>query len=180
MVMNMNKWKVLFLSVVFYFSAGCQDTAAIISKEKTPIWGDPSNGLRVSIAVQEPQLILGDPAGVSVIIHNISEDKKFLQTIPAFTMSGQYWCPVDIIHEGSNLPANARVIIALEKDSSISERVDISKLKCDKEISSQWPEQTLFEAIPRGRYLLRLEIEIIGENEKNWIYSNKVEIEISH
>jgi hypothetical protein len=164
---------------MFYFSAGCQVQSTIFSKETTPKWGEPSNGLMLSVSFQNRRLKIGDPALALVIIKNVSGNALSIQTIPAFTVEYQYWCPVDILNGGSNLPANTQVIISMEKDSSIKERIDISTLHCDEATSSRWPEHPFFEAIPKGRYVLRLEMETMGMYENNWIYSNGVEIEIT-
>jgi hypothetical protein len=113
-------------------------------------------------------------------VENISEGKIGLETIPAFTLNDmQYWCPVNIAEDDPGLPANARSNISLEKGARIDSSIDISMLGWDQGISSIWPRENLHSIVPTGKYMLRLDIEIVDGSEPSWVRSNEVSVEIS-
>jgi hypothetical protein len=158
---------------------GCQSKHEPDNQESSINWGEPSNGLKCSIIAEKTFWANSEPVMVSVIVENISEGKVSLRTIPAFTLNEmQYWCPVDIVGEDHNLPANARSIISLEKGAQINSRIDISKLGWDRGISSIWPSQNLYSLVPTGKYKLRLNIEVVENVETQWIRSKEVAVEI--
>ena len=168
----------LLLSSVFIM--GCQTTDESNDQDSSRVWGKPSNGLRCSIIVKTTHWSNGDPAIVSVTVENISEGKIDLKTIPAFTLNDmQYWCPVNIAGDDHSLPANARSNISLEKGAQIDSRIDISMLGWDRGISSIWPWENLYSIVPTGKYMLRLDIEIVDGSEPSWVRSNEVSVEIS-
>jgi len=157
---------------------GCQTEREPTAQISNRSWGEPSNGLRCSIALEETHWSRGDPVLVSVVIENISGSRVNLKTIPAFTLDEtQYWCPVDIVGEDHTLPANARSTISLERGASINSRIDISRLGWDRGISSIWPARNLYSLVPLGRYRLCLDIEVVDGHESERIRSNKVEVE---
>jgi hypothetical protein len=156
---------------------GCQTDRESITQSPNITWGQPSNGLRCSIAPEKTRWSKGDPVPVSVLAENVSGSTVDLMTIPAFILNEmQYWCPVDIVGEDHALPANARSIISLQEGASINSIIDISKLGWDRGISSIWPAQNLYSFVPPGQYRLRLDIEIVNGNNPGWIHSNEVEI----
>ncbi len=158
---------------------GCQSKHESDNQEPSINWGEPANGLRCSISVDKTIWANGEPVIVSVIVENISESKVGLKTIPAFTLNDMdYWCPVDIVSEDHNLPANARSIISLEKGAQINSKIDISKLGWDRGISSIWPAHNLYSLVPVGKYKLRLNIEVVDGSEPQWIHSKEFAIEI--
>ena len=171
----------LLLSSVFIM--GCQTTDESDDQDSSRIWGEPANGLRCSIIVETTHWSNGDPAIVSVTVENISEGKIDLRTVPAFTLNDmQYWCPVNIAgddRDDHRLPANSRSNISLEKGAQIYSRIDISMLGWDQGISSIWPWENLYSIVPTGKYMLRLDIEIVDGSEPSWVRSNEVSLEIS-
>ena len=159
---------------------GCQTTDESNDQDSGKIWGEPSNGIRCSIAVESKDWSSGDTVIVSVTVENMSEDKVDLNTIPAFTLNEmQYWCPVNIEGDDYNLPANARSNISLEKGAQISSVIDISMLGWDLGTSSIWPSKNLYSVVPAGKYRLRLGVEIVDGSEPQWIRSNEISVEIS-
>jgi hypothetical protein len=168
----------LLLSLVFIL--GCQTKHESNTQDSSKRWGEPSNGIRCSIATERTIWSNGEPAMISITVENISESKVDLKTIPAFTLNDmQYWCPVDIAGDDHDLLANARSNISLEKGSQINSMIDISKLKWDLGISSIWPSKDLYSIVPTGKYKLRLDIEVVDGSESQWIRSNEVSVEIS-
>jgi hypothetical protein len=189
---NLMKGRILLIPLLLSgFLLGCQPDREAIFQGR--IWGETSNGLRCSIAIEEIKWPKGSPALVSVIIENVSESKVNLETIPAFKLNEnkletipafklnenkiEYWCPVDIAEEGHALPPNARSIISLEKASFMDLRMDLSKLKWGMSLSAIWPENSFYLVSP-GRYKLSMDIEIVGGGLPEWIRSNEVEVSI--
>jgi len=168
---------ILLLSSVFIL--GCQTRHESNTQDSSINWGEPSNGLRCSIASERTIWSAEEPAMVSIAVENISNSKVDLKTIPAFTFNEmQYWCPVNITGDDHSLPANARSIISLEKGDQINLSIDISKLGWDHGFSSIWPSKNLYSIVPSGIYNLRLDIEIVNGNEPQWVRSNEVSLEI--
>jgi hypothetical protein len=176
------KKMILFMLVVFlYADTGCQVKGISFPNESNQVWGNYSHGLRISMDISEPRFKIGQPAIAIVFIENGTSEKINVVSIPVFTFNNlQYWCPVDIVNEGSSLPANARVILTMDGHSIIKTRLDISKLKCGQGSSSIWPESTFYALLPFGEYSLRLDMEIIGGGDNAWIRSNEVSVEISN
>jgi hypothetical protein len=176
---NLMKGRILLIPLLLSgFLLGCQPDREAIFQGR--IWGETSNGLRCSIAIEEIKWPKGSPALVSVIIENVSESKVNLETIPAFKLNEnkiEYWCPVDIAGEGHALPPNARSIISLEKAAFMDLRIDLSKLKWGMSLSAIWPENSFYPISP-GRYKLSMDIEIVGGGLPEWIRSNEVEVSI--
>ena len=136
---------------------GCQTTDESNDQDTGKMWGEISNGIRCSIVVESINWSNGDPAVVSVTVENASEGRADLKTIPAFTLNEmQYWCPVNVVGDDYNLPANARSEISLEKGAQINLVIDISKLGWDSGFSSVWPSKNLYSIVPVGKYSLRL------------------------
>jgi len=166
-----------FVLLLLVFILGCQTERESVTQSRT--WGETSNGLRCSIAVEETCWSQGGPAIVSVIIENVSEGKVDLKTIPLFTLNEmQFLCPVDIVRGEYELPSNARSIINLGRDALIDARIDVSKLKWGMGPSATWPDNS-FYLVPPGRYKLRMDIEVAGGGLPEWIRSNEIEVDIS-
>jgi hypothetical protein len=172
------KGKISFLLLLLLvFILGCQTERESITQGRS--WGEQSNGLRCSIAVEETRWPQGGPAIVSVIIENVSESEVNLKTIPSFTLNEmQFLCPVDIARGEYELPFNARSIINLDRDALMNLRIDISKLKWGAGLSATWPDSS-FYIVPPGLYKLRTDIEIVDGGLPEWIRSNEVEVDIS-
>jgi len=173
------KGKLLFLLLLLPgLLSGCQTERESITQGRS--WGEPSNGLRCSIAVKETRWSQENPAVVSVIIENVSESKVNLKTIPSFTLTfdeRQYCCPVDIARGEYALPPNARSTISLDRGAIIKTELDVSKLKWGMGLAATWPDSSLYFVSP-GRYKLCLDIEIVDGGLPEWIRSNEVEVDI--
>jgi hypothetical protein len=172
------KGKISFLVLLLLvFILGCQTERESSTQNRT--WGEPSNGLRCSIAVEETRWSKEGPALVSVIIENVSEGKVDLETIPSFTLNEmQFLCPVDIVRGEYELPPNARSIINLDSNALIDARIDVSNLKWGVGFSATWPDNSFYIVTP-GRYKLRMDIEVVSSGLPEWIRSNEIEIDIS-
>lgn len=172
------KGKISFLALLLLvLILGCQTERESITQSRT--WGEPSNGLRCSIAVEETCWSRGGHALVSVIIENVSEGKVDLKTIPLFTLNEmQFLCPVDIARGEYELPPNARSIINLDRDALIDARIDVSKLKWGTGPSATWADNSFYLVTP-GRYKLRMDIEVVDSGLTEWIRSNEIEVDIS-
>jgi hypothetical protein len=86
----------------------------------------------------------------------------------------EYWAPFDI-KTGSSTKARQRVL-QTDKTHPLSVRLAPSQLLWAATKSSVWPSNTLAETVPRGRYILRVEIELEGGKT---VSSNEVEISIT-
>jgi hypothetical protein len=185
------KGKISFLVLLLLvFILGCQTERESITYQGRS-WGEPSNGLRCSIAVEETSWSKVGPALVSVIIENVSEGKVNLKTIPSFTLKEdsmflsytllnelQFYCPVDIVRGEYALPPNARSTISLDRGALINARIDVSKLKWGMGSAATWPDNSFYLVSPR-RYKLRMDIEIVDGGLPKWIRSNEIEVDIS-
>ncbi len=158
-------------------------------------WGKAACGIRVSIASEKARVSKGGPFVISVIVENISGTRIDLKTIPAFKLGnaakkppdlpltfGEYWCPVNLEERaGAN---KAGVIVAspshliMEKGASIVTTVDLARHGWDKITSSWWPVRDLTSVVNSGKYKLRLDIQVNGSAEPQWIRSNEIEVVI--
>jgi hypothetical protein len=162
----------VFLALV---SAGCRALPGDTPEGATPVWGDLSDGIRISLAMRDDRLRTGDPVEIRLLVENTAPGTASLQTIPAFSIDhSAYWCPVDIVREGSPLPANGRVNLSLDPHAAASFQFDVSELKCGPGHSSIWPDADLPSILTPGEHSLRLEIEIAGGKQAAWIRSNEI------
>ncbi len=177
----MKKLIVILLPIFLYVGTGCQGKDLSTPNESTEMWGNSSHGMRISIEIREPRFKIGQSAFAIIIIENVTNQKINYSSIPAFTFNNlQYWCPVDIVNEDSSLPVNTHVKLSLDENAFMKTRADLSKLKCEQGSSSMWPENTLYSILPIGKYILRLDIEVVDGGDNNWIRSNEVNVEISN
>jgi len=169
------KVKLLFLLLLLPgLLLGCQTERESITQGRS--WGEPSNGLRCSIAVEETRWSQGGTALVSVIIENVSGNKVNLKTIPSVTLNEmQFLCPVDIARGEYALPSNARSVISLDRDDLINSRIDLSKLKWGMGLAATWPDNSFYIISP-GQYKLRMDIEVVSGGLPEWIRSNEIDV----
>jgi hypothetical protein len=152
-------------------------------------WGQPARGLRSSISVEKAHISSQGPFVVSIIVENVSENPINVEKISSFQIGPQnkdsdfplgYWCPVDFEAEKPSL--NSLLILAsrsrlvLDKGASLRTTLDLSRHGWQKNISSQWPDRKFEDVVPKGKYLLRLDIEILDGDTHNRVRSNEVEI----
>ena len=158
-------------------------------------WGQAAFGLRLSIAVEKSSVLKGSPFMVSVIAENISGTKVDLKVIAAFHLRnssktsrestlafGSYWCPVNLADRDA--PGKAGLILAspsrlvMEKGTSKSATMDLSRHGWDKSDSSWWPARDFAGVVSPGDYVLRLDVQVEGGSEPKWIRSNEVKVVI--
>jgi hypothetical protein len=124
-------------------------------------------------------LAQGDRAIVSVRIENVSGAPVALTVLPAFTLSDsvpRYLALSDITGKDPEFGHNSRLALSLEKGASLSSEIDISSLYWALMIQSSTPTKHLYEVVPPGSYTLRLDIEVVGGGDVEWILSNEVGI----
>ncbi len=166
--------------------------AALQNSERA--WGEPALGLRSSISVQKARIAKGSDFNVTFIIENTSKEAVRMETIAAFTLSPMrdvrgsdqspsgYWCPIDI--EGGRAKRNrdlvmaTRSTLALEKSASFNSTTDLSRHGWDRANSSIWPAKRFGDLIPEGKYVLQLDVEVVGTQPPKRIHSNEIQITI--
>jgi hypothetical protein len=158
-------------------------------------WGQPAFGLRSSISVEKTAVLRGSPFVVSVTVENISGTKNDLEAISAFHLRnssktspestltfGSYWCPVNLADRKSagksGLISGSPSRLVLEKGTSISATLDLTRHGWDKSTSSWWPARDFDSVVAPGEYLLRLDIQVGRGTDPKWIYSNEVKVVI--
>jgi hypothetical protein len=158
-------------------------------------WGQPAFGLRSSILVEKTPVSKGNPFIVSVIVENISGARVDLQAISAFRLVnssktspestlkfGSFWCPVNLVDR--NPGAKPDLILAspsrlvMEKGASINTIMDLIRRGWDKSISSWWPARDFDSVVAPGKYTLRLDIQVGGGADPQWIRSNEIAVVI--
>ena len=131
------------------------------------------------------------PLSVAVKIKNISDGPVDLVGIYSFQLTSAdaqpmaYWGPVNIL-DGSPLKLDDGKVpkgtIHLEPHEIKAINFDVSKLLWNRNISSVWPNQSLFEVMPVGTYDLIFEVETDRRTNSDnnpivtHIASNKVRI----
>lgn len=171
------------------FSSTRQNTAAL-----PPI--------KTQISIESDKLTPQKPALVTIAIQNLSEEKIELRALASFELlrnseeaiardfavrGDSYWSPFDLITgkpkllvtnpemlkkgivEGRVIPAT----MELEGKGTKTMKVNLTELFWNASISSTWPYEDLFKAVPKGPYWLVFELE-----NKGHIKSNRVDIVI--
>lgn len=156
-------------------------------------WGQPANGLRSSISVENTRISNRGPFVVSLIVENISEAAINLETIFSFRIEppkdpqdtgfhSGYWCPVDIAATKPDLSTGLIVAyhsrLVLEEGASISTTMDLSRHAWAIETSSIWPAKDFDAVVPKGKYILRLDITVLNGDSSKEIRSNEIEVVI--
>ena len=77
---------------------------------------------------------------------------------PSAPSAADYWAPVDLT-TGRPYGANQPRHLILKSGQRLVAALSPTNLGWDRQISSAWPQRTLQEAVPPGRYSLHLEIE---------------------
>ena len=131
------------------------------------------------------------PLSVAVKIKNISKGPVDLVGIYTFQLTRAddppmtYWSPVNIL-DGRALKLDAGKVpkgaIHLEPHEIKPIDLDVTKLLWNRDISSVWPNQSLFEVVPKGNYDLIFDYETDRRTNSDndpivaHIVSNKVRI----
>ncbi len=160
------------------FLVGCHMKHTSAAEGAPAAWGKESEGLRCAVSTVTNRWHEGAPAIVSVVFENRSDKKIEFQTIPSFDLSDAFWCPVELSSEGRSLDANARSPLSLDKGATLELRFDLSQLGWDESVSSAWPEEKLYSAVPPGSYKLRLDVQLTGGERPKWLRSNEVAVSI--
>jgi hypothetical protein len=71
----------------------------------------------------------------------------------------RYWAPFDLTR-GTTRQANQETRVTLDQKGQAGIDIDANKLFWSRRISSSWPAKSIFDVVPAGRYLLRIEIEM--------------------
>ncbi len=156
-------------------------------QSSTRTWGKPACGVRSSIWIERKRISNRGPFIVRLVVENVSDAPVNLETIAAFKIQPRdnvrgYWCPVSIPdanpvpNDGLALATRSRLM--LEKGTSIEASMDLAKHAWEKTLSSIWPSRRFDAVVPGGKYMLRLEIEVVGNVNPQWICSNDVEVVI--
>jgi hypothetical protein len=175
--------KTLFLPFILLFItlAACESDSPSDSGSSSFVWGEPSYGLRCSIAPLKTKLAQGDKAVVSVRVENVSGKPDTLTLLPVFVLADsfpRYAALSDITGKDANFGHNSRLVLALGKDDAIAADIDLNELFWALMISSISSDKHLYEAVKPGGYTLRLDLEVIGRGSGQWIRSNEVNIVI--
>jgi len=103
-----------------------------------------------------------------VRIRNISDGPVDLVGTYSFELTGAdsqpvaYWSPVNI-QDGSPLKLDDGKVptgtIHLKPHEIKTINIDVSKLLWNRNLSSVWPNQSLFEVVPKGNYDLIFDVE---------------------
>jgi hypothetical protein len=140
-------------------------------------WGKPVRGLAVSIGTAENVWTSPNSTLVGVGFKNFSEEDFNLSLSGAFQLErvpssvespnrddelrkDRYWCPFNFLKPSeSPLPYDLQNLELKAGEHKIV-LVRLDRLNWEKVISSNWPYQTLFHAVPVGEYLLSFRLEI--------------------
>jgi hypothetical protein len=151
--------------------------------------------IRCSIEIETETWSQGKPIFVVVQVKNISDKAVSVLGTYSFELTTvsddvppmAYWSPVNIL-SGTPLKLRAGKVpegaIHLEPGETKAMKFELTKLLWNKSISSVWPDQRLFEVVPKGNYDLIFGVETDrGKNSENipivtHIASNKVRIEV--
>jgi hypothetical protein len=158
--------------------------------------------IKTQISIESDKLTPQKPALVTISIENLSEEKIELRALASFellknseesiarnfTVRGDsYWSPFDLVTgrskqlvtnpemlkkgivEGGVVPATMQ----LEGKGTKTMNVNLTELFWNASMSSTWPYENLFKAIPKGRYWLAFELE-----NKGHIRSNQIDVTV--
>jgi len=133
----------------------------------------------------------GHPAIVSIELKNDAGAPVDLIVVPYFSLESKsgraYTSPVDIVANhaldttrettagstGVSLKANP-LHLHLEKEASLTFKVDANKTKWDSEFSAKWPSLLLSKVAPPGAYFLTLKLWIGDDG----LQCNKIAVHI--
>ena len=149
--------------------------------------------IQFSIQTERGTWTRESPLSVAVKIKNVSARPVDLVGAYTFQLTGAdepstaYWSPVNIL-DGTPLKLDAgkvpKGVIHLQPHETKAISLDVTKLFWNRTLSSVWPNERLFEIVPKGNYDLIFDVETDeGKNPDNipivtHIASNKVRIAV--
>src|SRR6266480_1991503 len=154
---------------------------------------DVSGLIQCSIETENGTWSVGNPLSVTLKIKNISNGPVDIVGGYSFELTRaddppmKYWSPVNIL-DGTPLKLEAGKVpqgaVHLEPHETKAINFDVTKLFWNRNFSSVWPNQRLFEVVPKGNFDLIFEVET--DRRKNsdnipivaHIASNKVRIAV--
>ena len=173
---------VLFLSLSL-FLGGCGRRSQLIV-DPGLIWGETSRGVQMSIQVDHTIWQDNDPVVTDIWIKNVSEDEVTFEGLFIFKLldeSGlaQYEAPLDFISASYGIDSRSSTTISIPRGSQYQKQIELTGLGWVLPIQSSPPDTPFNELVQKGCYRLRLDVEIIQENEANdRLYSNEVDVEM--
>ena len=162
--------------------------------------------LKCSIRIESEKIVRGQPIPVEMTIENVSGSEVNLDAVYSFhllklakdsiarnfqALGDSYWSPLNISTgeplklqiEDPDMLKKGIVVGSVPRDKfslGIGEvrtyKIELSKLRWNASILSGWPEEELFDVVPKGRYWLELTVRSkeIGKEVK----SNRVEVTV--
>jgi len=173
-----------FILIVCIFLIGGCDQRLKMIVDPGFIWGEISNGVKMSIEVDHTVWKENEPVVTDIWIKNVSEaDVTFegLFIFKLFDASGllEYEAPIDFIAASYEIDSRSSTPITISKDSQYQKQIDLTGLGWVLPIQSSPPDTPFYELVEKGYYRLRLDVEIILEEEANdWLYSNEIDVDV--
>ena len=147
--------------------------------------------IQCSIETEPGTWSRGNVVSVTVRIKNIADAPVDIVGHYSFTLTRvdgppiAYWSPVNIPDgtpvelEAGKVPKSA---VHLELHETKAIKLEVTKLFWDRNISSVWPNKTLFEIVPKGNYDLIFDVETDRRKDSDnipivtHITSNKIRV----
>lgn len=165
------------------FLTGCDQRSDLIMAPGM-LWGDISHGVQMSIDVDHTVWQENDPVVTDIWIKNVSEEEVTFEGLFIFKLldvSGrtQYEAPLDFISATYEIDSRSSTTITISKDSQYQKQIDLSGLGWVLPVQSSPPDTPFYDLVRKGQYWLRLDVEIIQEDEANaWLCSNEIDVEV--
>jgi len=179
---DMRITSLFYLAVVFILTTLLFQPASFAQEQAQPV------PLKISVAIESDQLSRPKPALVTITIENLSSQALDIKSIASFRLSStrkeamarrhevfgdSYWSPVNL---SAGTPKQLDIMDPeLEKKGVIVGRVpeetlhfesrevkkfsiDPTKTLWNAEMGNDWPRWNLYEAVPKGVYLLEFKL----------------------
>jgi hypothetical protein len=188
--------KIIFkLAVTVLF--GLQALAAAQTKT-----ADVTSQIKTSIAIDSAILSPDKPAIITITIENTSGQELEISSTYSFDLMSKaaigkqrdivgdrYWSPVNVsdgkptqlnimdpekLKQGVVVGRVPQVPLKFAKDETKTFKVDLTKTFWNDAMYSTWPEESLFKIVPKGSYVLTLELRRKGFH----VGSNAIEVSV--
>ena len=172
---------VIILSLICLLA--CGEDKNIIT-DFSPVWGEISFGVRLSIDVDHAVWKEEEPINTDINLENVSENDIEFEGIFIFQLIDsqgfvQYHAPFDFIEKQYNIDRVRATEVIISKGCRLQKNVDISSLGWVIPIQSSPPQFPFYQLVNAGTYTLRLDVEILHENSPNtWLCSNELEVKM--